>query len=145
MFMQFIVHIHLFSHDMKVRHRPVLDSCRRQSERLVCAVPQYLSFIATVPASRKKNDAGSDLLQCFRQRQNKLSIVLQPCVCARIKTHAPLLFCCLVGKKNDSHKNAMCVPTQSLLSCHQRKLYHLFLNCCSTSDFINYFLVLYNN
>ena len=54
MFMQFIVHIHLFSHDMKVRHRPVLDSCRRQSERLVCAVLQYLSSIATVPASRKK-------------------------------------------------------------------------------------------
>ena len=39
---EFIVHIYLCSHDMKVRHRPVLDSGRRQIERNVRAVLQYI-------------------------------------------------------------------------------------------------------
>ena len=51
-FIQFIVHIYLLNHDMKVRHRPVLDSGRRQIERHVCAVLQ-ISY-ATVPGRRKK-------------------------------------------------------------------------------------------
>ena len=34
-FIQFIVHIYLFSHIMKVRHRLVLDSGRRQIELCV--------------------------------------------------------------------------------------------------------------
>ena len=32
---QLIVHIYFFSHDMKVRHRPILDSGHRQTERHV--------------------------------------------------------------------------------------------------------------
>ena len=41
-FIQYIVHISHFSHDMKVRHRHVLYSGRRQIERHLCAALRYL-------------------------------------------------------------------------------------------------------
>ena len=90
----FIVHIYLFRHDMKVRHRPVLDSGRRQIERLVCAVLQYLLCHCTWPSAKKTTLAVAVIAfnAVDSGKINNRQFCSHVCVRARIETCAPLLF-----------------------------------------------------
>ena len=88
--MQFIVHIFLFSHDMKVCHRPVLDSGRQQIERYECTVLEYLPCHCAW-TSAKKTTLAVAVIGCNAADSGKIN---DRHFCSHVWAH-----CCLVGKK----------------------------------------------
>ena len=119
--MQFIVHIYLFSHDMKVRQRPVLTAV---ASKLNATSARFWSIShVIVPGPRpKKTTLAVAVIGCNAADSGKIN---DRQFCSHVWAH-----CCLVGKKKRLTKRKRSLQKRRVCSQPYCSTAHTWRSIC---------------